>query len=75
MALKGRTKLVQSKHAKTQYVAIPATIVADSQYPFKKEEDVEIIIDPDHKILMIATKGTSIEISGNKISVKGKKGE
>jgi len=73
MALIGKTKLVQSKHAKTQYVTIPATIVGDSQYPFKKDEDVEIIVDPDRKLLMIATKDSSIEISGDKIRIKRKK--
>lgn len=75
MVLKEKTRISQSPNACTQYVTIPSAMVRDSQYPFKKDEEVEIMVDPEHKILMIATKGTSIDISGNKILIKGKEGK
>lgn len=54
--LKGKTKIIQSQHAKTQYITIPAMIVADSQYPFNGSEEVEITVDPDNKrIYIVAT--------------------
>jgi len=60
MVLKGKAKIVQSKHARTQYVAIPATIVADSQYPFTTSQEVEITVDPERKkIEIVAASATS----------------
>jgi len=53
MVLKGKTKIIQSRHAKTQYVTIPAMMVADSQYPFNSSEEVEIIVDPENKRISI----------------------
>lgn len=62
MALKGKTKLVQSKHAKTQYMAIPAAIVGDSQYPFEKDEEVEITVEPNRRrITIVSAKKTPIK--------------
>lgn len=53
MVLKGKTKIIQSRHARTQYVTIPAMMVADSQYPFNGSEEVEIIVDPENKRISI----------------------
>lgn len=73
MALKGKAKIIQSPHAKTQYLTIPSAITRDSQYPFKNGDEVEIIIDPRHKMITITGEGSSIEIVGDKIQIGGKK--
>jgi len=72
MALKGKAKIIQSPHAKTQYLTIPSALTRDSQYPFKDGDEVEIIIDPDHKLITVAGKGSSIEIVGDKIRIRGR---
>lgn len=72
MALKGKAKIIQSPHAKTQYITVPSAVVRDSQYPFTEDEEVEIIVDPDRKLIVVAGKDSSIEISGNKIRIIGK---
>lgn len=56
MALEGKTKILQSPKARTQYITIPSYIVSDSQYPFKHEEEVEIIVDPLEEIIQIQKK-------------------
>ena len=43
--LVGKSKLHQHKKAKTLYLAIPASISSDSQFPFKPNETVKIICD------------------------------
>lgn len=53
MALKHKTKIKQSKNAYTQYLVIPSSLVRDSQYPFKEDEKVEIIVDPKERKLVI----------------------
>ena len=53
MVLKGKTKIIRSRHARTQYITIPAMMVADSQYPFNGTEDVEITVDPKNKKISI----------------------
>lgn len=53
MVLKGKGKISQSGHAKTQYIGIPANIVSDSQYPFKNGEFVSIKLDPNKKELSV----------------------
>ncbi|MBA7501451.1 hypothetical protein ES706_00021 [subsurface metagenome] len=53
MALKHKTKIKQSKNAYTQYLVIPSSLVRDSQYPFTEEEDVEIIVDPKEKKIIV----------------------
>lgn len=66
MVLKGKTKITQSRHARTQYVTIPATIVADSQYPFTTSQEVEIKVDPERRkieIVAASTVSTSAEES------------
>ena len=72
MALKEKAKIIQSPHAKTQYLTIPASITRDSQYPFKNGDEVEIIIDPERKLVMVAGRDSTIEISNKKIRI-GKK--
>jgi len=55
MVLKTKSKLYKHRSANTMYVAIPADIVTDSQFPFNKEgEDVIVTI---HKDQIIITKG------------------
>lgn len=53
MALRHKTKIKQSKNAYTQYLVIPSSLVRDSQYPFTEEEDVEIIVDPKEKKIIV----------------------
>ncbi|MBA7629469.1 hypothetical protein ES703_36968 [subsurface metagenome] len=53
MALKHKTKIKQSKNAYTQYLVIPSSLVRDSQYPFTEDEEVEIIIDPREKKIIV----------------------
>ena len=53
MALKGKTRILQSLKAHTQYVSIPSVIVRDSQYPFKGNDEVEISVDPIQKKIEI----------------------
>jgi hypothetical protein len=55
MALKHKTRIKQSKNAHTQYLVIPSALVRDSQYPFKEDEEVEIIVDPAEKKVTIAS--------------------
>jgi len=51
MVLKTKTRILQNRDAKTQYITIPATVTSDSQYPFTAGQEVEIIINPyDSKI-------------------------
>lgn len=58
MTLKHKTKIKQSENAHTQYLVIPSALVRDSQYPFKRDEEVEIVVDPKEKkiIVKLATK-------------------
>jgi hypothetical protein len=37
-------------------VTIPSAVVRDSQYPFKKNDRVEIEVDPSKKIMIIRKK-------------------
>jgi hypothetical protein len=70
MVLEEETKIIQSKNAHTQYVTIPASIVRDSQYPFKANEKVKIIVDPYREIMIIASiKGPNIRISSEGIII------
>ena len=64
MVLKGRSKIIQSRHARTQYITIPAVMVADSQYPFNGTEEVEIRVDPENKrisIVAISPERSTVE--------------
>ena len=53
MALKHKTKIKQSKNAHTQYLVIPSALVRDSQYPFRQDQEVEIVVDPKEKKVTI----------------------
>jgi len=57
MVLVAKTKIVQSRNARTQYIVIPADMVADSQYPFVGGEEVEIVVIPSEVKLEIRKKG------------------
>jgi len=59
MVLKGKSKIVKSSNSYTQYVTIPSSITRDSQFPFTGGEEVEIIIDPDTKQIIIKEKGAT----------------
>jgi len=65
MVLKGKSKIIESKYAKTQYLIIPSAITRDSQYPFKHGDQVEIIIDTHRKLLMIVNKPSSSDAKYN----------
>jgi|GEM_PF-1031336 len=74
MVLETEAKIVQSKNARTQYIVIPADMVADSQYPFKANERIRIIIDPYRKMMIIRSfEEPMVEISPEGIYIKGKK--
>jgi hypothetical protein len=53
MALKHKTKIKQSKNAYTQYLVIPSSLVRDSQYPFIEDDEVEIVVDPKEKKIIV----------------------
>ena len=53
MALRGRTRIIQGKRSRTQYITISAVITQDSQYPFQSGEEVEIVVDPKAKKIEI----------------------
>ena len=68
MVLKTKTKIIQNRNAKTQYITIPASIASDSQYPFTAGQEVEIIIYPSESKIEITytispnkTETTAIE--------------
>jgi len=74
MVLEEETKIVQSRNARTQYIIIPADMVADSQYPFKAGERVRITIDPYRKMMIIrSVEEPMIEVSPKGLYIKGKK--
>lgn len=68
MVLVAKTKIVQSRNARTQYIIIPADMVADSQYPFSGGGEVEIIVIPSEARLEIRKVGAEnfLEKSGLK---------
>ena len=71
MVLKEEAKLVKSPNAYTQYLIIPAVIARDSQYPFKDAGNVQIIVDPDHRAMVIVpTKGVSVDVTDKGIFIK-----
>jgi hypothetical protein len=44
--LTAKVRVVQNPDAKTQYIAIPSKVVQDSLYPFQKNEELLLKIDP-----------------------------
>ena len=49
MVLKEKTRILQSKNAKTQYITVPSAVVSVSQYPFNANDEVEIEVIPAEK--------------------------
>ncbi|MBX5321836.1 MAG: hypothetical protein ACQXXG_08800 [Candidatus Bathyarchaeia archaeon] len=71
MVLKEETRIVQSRNAYTQYLIIPSAVVRDSQYPFKDGGKVKIIVDPAHRVVVIApSEGVLIDTTPEGISIK-----
>ena len=71
MVLREEAKLVKSPNAYTQYLIIPAVIARDSQYPFKDAGNVQIIVDPNHRaMLIVPTKGVSVDVTDKGIFIK-----
>jgi len=58
MVLRKNIKIHQSKNANTQYIVIPSSVVNDSQYPFKKEQEVEIVVKPENNSIIIHGKNS-----------------
>ena len=57
MVLTEKSKINQNKNSFTQYLTIPSSLARDSQYPFKKDEEVEILIKLEEKELVIRGVG------------------
>lgn len=53
VVLESKSKIRQNMESKTQYITVPASIVVDSQYPFKKGEDVIIEVDIQNERMII----------------------
>ena len=53
MAPRHKTKVRQSENVHTQYLFIPSVLVRDSQYLFKKDQEVEIVVDPKEKKIIV----------------------
>ena len=71
MVLREEAKLVKSPNAYTQYLIIPSVIARDSQYPFKDAGNVQIIVDPVHRAMVIVpTKGVSVDVTDKGIFIK-----
>lgn len=71
MVLREEAKLVKSSNAYTQYLIIPSVIARDSQYPFKDAGNVQIIVDPIHRAMVIVpTKGVSVDVTDKGIFIK-----
>jgi hypothetical protein len=47
--LTAKVRVVQNIDAKTQYIAIPSVVVQDSLYPFRKDDILDLEIDPKTK--------------------------
>jgi len=58
MPLKAKSRIIQNRDAKTQYITIPADITSDSQYPFTAGQEVELIINPEDSKIEIRAKQT-----------------
>jgi hypothetical protein len=53
LTLTAKVRVVQNKDAKTQYIAIPSAVVQDSLYPFRKNDILELEIDPKEKTVTL----------------------
>jgi hypothetical protein len=52
-----KTKVIQSRASYTQYITIPSAMVRDSQYPFKSQQEVEIVVFPQEGKLEVRPLG------------------
>jgi len=69
MTLKGKSKIIQSSHANTQYLTIPSAITRDSQYPFKNGDEVEIIVDPIRKLITVVSGNSLMGIKPSRVKI------
>jgi uncharacterized protein YuzE len=53
MVLKAKSRVAKNPQANTQYIMIPSSMVLDSQYPFKPNDDVELEVDEKKGILIV----------------------
>jgi len=53
MVLEVHSSVIQAKNAMTQYITIPSSMVADSQYPFRGVGKVKIMVEPKTGIMTI----------------------
>jgi hypothetical protein len=51
--LTAKVRVVQNPDAKTQYIAIPSAVVQDSLYPFDKNDELFLKIDPKAKTIFL----------------------
>ena len=61
MGLEKDSTITQSKTAHTQYVTIPASIVQDSQYPFRDGGKVKVTVEPDYEVIIISREGVHLK--------------
>lgn len=53
MVLEARVKLTKSPNSATIYLAIPAYIVKDSQFPFRLDDEVDLRINTEDRTLVV----------------------
>jgi len=70
MGLEKASTITQSKTAHTQYITIPATIVNDSQYPFRECGKVMVTVEPDYEIIIISREGVQLKDTQNGLLIK-----
>jgi len=58
MVLSAEARVHQNPKSYTQTITFPSALVRDSQYPFKGDEEVEIIVIPSEAKVEIRKKGT-----------------
>ena len=64
VTLKKKGKIMQCPNSYTKYLTISSDITRDSQYTFEKYEEVEIIVDPkQRRIMIVSVKNASMKVS------------
>lgn len=66
MVLKAKSKFLKNRNSWTYYLAIPADVVKDSQFPFKPDEEVDI---------EVKTADRTLVVYGNDYKIKKKAAE
>lgn len=69
MVLETKIKVSQSKKAWTQYITIPAMVVADSQYPFKPNDELHLKIEPRLGIMVISREDRPFKVTPNGVLI------